>query len=175
MKDYASRTSSISRSSFRVRLRWIFLSFLLITLVVFYVFHHKRIEKVSAGSVVTDKALSAVKKLPVKKNKVVVKSGMNFDFYTMLPKMNVPGGEGYSAADLGTRHIIYISSSKSLDGTKALQQRLALLGIAAKISAYNKDDKRWYRLLSGPYKALNQAKFDLNRLHQIGIPAIMSN
>lgn len=183
MKDYASRTSSVPDSSSKMGFCIIVLIVLVVCCAGVFIYHHQsKLSHVKTENQVALKTINLVAKKDkkilgksVNKDMVVAKSGINFDFYTMLPKMNVQQGQRSLISAPKNYYMVYISSSRSLESMRQLKQHLALLGIAAKISPFYKSGKRWYRLSSGPYVALNQAQSDIERLHQMGVSALISH
>lgn len=99
-----------------------------------------------------------------------------FDFYTLLPEMEVKiGKESLDAARGGNSRkpesngpfVLQVGSFRSYSEADNLKARLALIGVQASIqTVIISDDNTWYRVRVGPYKNLKdleQARTALQR------------
>ncbi|MCC6302047.1 MAG: SPOR domain-containing protein [Gammaproteobacteria bacterium] len=99
-----------------------------------------------------------------------------FDFYTLLPEMEVKiskdaldaarGGNPRKAESAGP-YVLQVGSFRSYGEADNLKARLALIGVQASIqTVIISDDDTWYRVRVGPYKGLKdleQARTNLQR------------
>lgn len=106
-----------------------------------------------------------------------------FDFYTLLPEMEVvipetdePSNSGQHPAKTDTpeAYVLQTGSFRRFDEADGLKANLALIGISANIQtvAINGEDT-WYRVRIGPYKDFNQLRQVRTRLKQNDIEFIV--
>ncbi|MBK9131852.1 MAG: SPOR domain-containing protein [Gammaproteobacteria bacterium] len=99
-----------------------------------------------------------------------------FDFYTLLPEMEVKIGKDTLDAARGGNsrkpesngpYVLQVGSFRSYGEADNLKARLALIGVQASIqTVIISDDNTWYRVRVGPYKNLKdleQARTALQR------------
>lgn len=103
------------------------------------------------------------------------KDKSRFDFYTLLPEMEVKiTDDTFATARGGARkpaqagpYILQVGSFRSHAEADSLKARLALVGVEASIQAVIiSADETWYRVRVGPYKNikdLQQARTNLQR------------
>lgn len=104
------------------------------------------------------------------------KEKARFDFYTLLPEMEVKIGKDTLDAARGGNsrkpesngpYILQVGSFRSYGEADNLKARLALMGVQASIqTVIISDDNTWYRVRVGPYKNLKdleQARTALQR------------
>lgn len=110
-----------------------------------------------------------------------------FDFYTMLPKMQVSVNEnnksgtntksatGKSASASATEHcdyVLQIASFKNYKDADTLKAKLILTGYNVAIKASKKNGTTWHRVFVGPYQsktAAMRARRDLKQQHLFGL------
>ena len=132
---------------------------------------------------------STVKKQDVRKvkkpaQKKPIKSLSNqprYDFYTILPDMEIviPEHEieerrrleGTGKSKPGT-FIVQIGSFKKMSQADTLKARLALLGIETSIQTVNQSGVIWHRVKSGPHTSFRKVDKIQNKLHQHHIDSI---
>ncbi len=103
-----------------------------------------------------------------------------FDFYTILPEMEVPvpeqevsGGSQQQVQQPGT-YVLQAGSFRSFEEADRLKASLILLGIQAsiqKVTVNNKDT--WHRVQIGPYKDLAELNRVRTRLKQNHIETVL--
>lgn len=115
--------------------------------------------------------------------KVPVKEKTRFDFYTILPEMEiaVPDDElsvsanksAPALAKPGT-YILQAGSFKTLQQADRMKARLALLGLEANIESVTINNKEsWHRVRIGPYSNLDDLNRARSRLKQNNIDALL--
>jgi len=122
----------------------------------------------------------------VKKNtqntvKPIESSKPRFDFYQILPDMEIviPEHEieerrrleGTGKSKPGT-FIIQIGSFRRAQQADTLRARLALLGIESTVQKVNQSGSIWHRVKSGPYTSFRMVDKIQNRLHHNNIDSI---
>jgi len=99
-----------------------------------------------------------------------------FDFYTILPEMEVivPAKEAKNAARAMApgAYFLQAGSFKNMADADTLKARLALLGMEAKIEPVTVEDDTWYRVRLGPFKDMEQLNKMLGDLRQNNINAL---
>ncbi len=107
----------------------------------------------------------------------------HFDFYTILPKMEVviPDheiktrireekiGEGDEAA----KYIMQAGSFRDTPEAQQLQSRLQAMGIESRIEKAQVGEAMWYRVKVGPYSGMTSAMAVKTRLRDNGIDTIV--
>lgn len=100
-----------------------------------------------------------------------------FDFYTILPEMEVVVPEaqkGSRAADKPGVYLLQVGSFRSFTEADALKAQLALLGVESKIETVGgKDQEVWHRVRVGPYSDAREINKIRTRLLNNNINAIM--
>jgi len=121
-------------------------------------------------------------KKPVPTTEKPIKSTKpRFDFYTILPDMEIviPEHEieerrrleGTGVSKPGT-FIIQIGSFKKASQAETLKARLALLGVESTVQKVNTKGSIWHRVKSGPYTSFKMVDKIQNRLHHNNIDSI---
>lgn len=103
-----------------------------------------------------------------------------FDFYTILPEMEViiPDKElkkraaNDAQAGKAESYFLQAGSFKNLADADALKANLALLGIEAKIQSVSVENDTWHRVRMGPYSDMDQINKVRAQLRQNNINAI---
>jgi len=132
------------------------------------------LEKLKKKSATAEK-----QKLPTQKTKTT------FDFFTLLPEMEVfiPESElEYSGSDnasdehdideTGKSYILQAGSFKNSGDAERLKATLSLLGLEADIQTVTVNNQRWHRVRTGPYTTTKDLYSSLNLLKQNGIKAL---
>jgi cell division protein FtsN len=99
---------------------------------------------------------------------VIESQGSRFDFFTVLPEMEVvvpeqelaTGSSRESASATGDRtgaYILQAGSFRSLADADQLKARLALLGAQANIQEVSVNEVKWHRVRIGPVQGARQA------------------
>ena len=103
-------------------------------------------------------------------------SGSKFDFFTVLPEMEVVVPEGELIDDAGPAgaaaesgrsgaYILQAGSFRNADDAEQMKARLALLGTQAEIRAVTVNDSTWHRVRIGPVQGARRAD-EIRRLLQ---------
>jgi cell division protein FtsN len=106
-----------------------------------------------------------------------------FDFYTLLPEMEVVipetdelsgSNQHHSGADKKVAYVLQAGSFRRFDEADGLKANLALIGIEANIQtvAINGEDT-WYRVRIGPYTDFSQLRHTRSRLRRNNIEYIV--
>ena len=123
-----------------------------------------------------------------------------FDFYTILPDMEIPvpdikeilpdssarpQGESHGSTSTGNRdekvqtppqdgsYILQAGAFRSMEEADRLKARLALLGVIARIEEAEINGTDWYRVRIGPYNNMARLNEANNRLKENGINAML--
>jgi cell division protein FtsN len=98
-----------------------------------------------------------------------------FDFYTMLPKMQVGANEekvaGKDKTKLLANYLVQVASFAHYNQADKLKANLTLLGYDVVVKTENVHDKEMHRVLIGPFKNLSaatEAQADLKSHHLQG-------
>lgn len=122
-----------------------------------------------------------VKKVTPKPIKTIDDNKPRFDFYQILPEMEVviPEHEiserrrleGTGKSKPGT-FIIQIGSFRKIKQADTLKARVALLGIESTVQTVNQSGSIWHRVKAGPYTSFRLVDKLQNRLHHNNIKSI---
>ncbi|VAW75007.1 Cell division protein FtsN [hydrothermal vent metagenome] len=107
-----------------------------------------------------------------------------FDFYNLLPEMEVmvpeqeirgtPTREGVKRVEQPGTYLLQAGSFPSHERADRLRARLALLGLETRLQTVSVDgNKTWHRVRVGPYKNLAELNEARSLLKQNGIDAIL--
>lgn len=108
-----------------------------------------------------------------------------FDFYTILPEMEVAvpeqetaakpaQGEGVAPVDKPGAYILQAGSFRSLEEADKLKASLVLLGVEASIQTVTVNNKdTWHRVQIGPYNDLAEVNQVRARLKQNNIEVVL--
>ena len=108
-----------------------------------------------------------------------------FDFYTILPEMEVAApeqetaakpaqGEGAAPVDKPGAYILQAGSFRSLEEADKLKASLVLLGVEASIQTVTVNNKdTWHRVQIGPYNDLAEVNQVRARLKQNNIEVVL--
>jgi len=103
-------------------------------------------------------------------NQTKKKQQTQFDFYQMLPNMTVSIPKGnetnFTNKNIATNYLLQIASTKSREDAKDLTTQLIKQKFQAFIKVMKQNDTVWYRIVSGPYHDLNQAKYVQYQLYK---------
>lgn len=106
----------------------------------------------------------------------------HFDFYTMLPKMEVEISDreleeamrSLPKSNEPSAYMLQAGSFRKFSEADGLKARLALIGIVAQIrTVIVRNNETWYRVQIGPYNTLGELKPVRNRLKQNNIDFIL--
>ncbi|ORU91411.1 MAG: sporulation-like protein [Cycloclasticus sp. symbiont of Poecilosclerida sp. N] len=129
----------------------------------------------------TETNVRGVKKPSIDTTKPIENKTPRFDFYQILPEMEVviPEHEieerrrleGTGKSKSGT-FIIQIGSFRKIRQADTVKARIALLGIESTVQTVNQNGSIWHRVKSGPYTSFRTVDKIQNRLHHNNINSI---
>ncbi len=105
-----------------------------------------------------------------------------FDFYTILPEMEVviPEQEisgrpkqGVPQVDKPGTYVLQAGAFRKFDDAERLKASLALLGIQASVQMATINNETWYRVRIGPYNNLDELNAVRMRLRENAINAVL--
>jgi len=119
---------------------------------------------------------------PAKKEVTAEKPKPSFDFYYILPELEVAVPEQEIAArsakpesqtDGDIEYILQAGSFKQLEQADQLRAKLALQGIESSIQSVNINSDTWHRVRIGPIRNISKLEQTRKRLRDNGISAIV--
>jgi len=119
-------------------------------------------------------------------NSNAAKKEQKFNFYTLLPELEVlipesetqpPGTKSKTTAsskkhDSAKQYVLQVGSFQNLTDAKKLKANLAFLGIEANIQHVTVNNQAWHRVRAGPYQNKQQLYQNQKTLKQNDINAI---
>lgn len=109
----------------------------------------------------------------VRKPPAAATSQPRFDFYTILPEMEVAVPEHETNGKPG-KYLLQAGSFRSFGEADRLKASLVLLGLAASIQTVTVNNKdTWHRVHIGPYKSLAEVDAVRARLKENRIEAVV--
>jgi len=162
MRDYKSRSSKKKRPS-----KGAGLIVTTIVLVTAFAYGLMKLRQLDAPK----PAAKVVKKAQVKPKK-------QYDFYKLLPKMEVDVSsqtdEKKSHADsLQLRYNLQVASFKNPKDADELKARLVLLGFDVELQTLMQNEQEWTRIMMGPYTSKRAAEADQHRLRKEKITSLL--
>ncbi len=123
-----------------------------------------------------------------KKKTVPVKKEQKFNFYTLLPELellipesetrppenttNTQSNNAGTSAPVSKKYVLQLGSFQNLNDAEKLKANIAFLGLEAGIQHVSINNQTWHRVRTGPYKNKQQLYQSQKRLKQNGINAI---
>jgi cell division protein FtsN len=113
--------------------------------------------------------------------KVPVETKPKYDFYSVLPEMEVVVPQEEIAEqsqtpgvtpEAGVRYVLQAGSFKAQGDAEAMKAKLALLGLRANVVAVTINDTTWHRVRVGPYANARELDEGLRTLQANGVQAI---
>lgn len=109
------------------------------------------------------------------------KSSQSFDFYTILPELEVAIPDLKLSSDTEThanegkdKYILQAGSFRKYEVAHRLKGNLAMLGVAADIQTVTINDKdTWHRIRIGPFSSLRKLDQTRRRLQKNGVHSIV--
>ena len=163
LTDYARQNKPPQRNHKRILLTIVVLLIaILLPLSMFYMRYHKTAHHKAQKNAAVKKPSSQLKKSN--------NTAPQFDFYTLLPKMDVPIPKTKTPVPtIQNKNVTYalqVSAVRSHRGAKRISKRLSHLGYRAYIQSYQSSTgNTWYRILVGPYQTIYAADSDQRQLH----------
>jgi cell division protein FtsN len=108
--------------------------------------------------------------------------GPRFDFYTVLPEMEVvipeqsitgPAKEGARQMERPGTYVLQAGAFRRFEEADRLKASLALLGIQSRIETVTNDQGTWHRVRVGPYSNLEELNAVRARLRENAINAVL--
>lgn len=101
-----------------------------------------------------------------------------FDFYTLLPEMEVVIPDSEAKRDQPTAnsknvYLLQAGSFRNHSDADALKAQLALLGVEANIETINTGTEEWYRVRVGPFREVRELNSIRERLQQNRINTLL--
>lgn len=192
-RDYKSRTTSRKQKKTLPGYLWLLSGLAIGLFVAFIIYLDKQPETEKNFGTAVQHELEKIKqqnkkKETEKKNAPVEKKEQKFNFYTILPELEVliPEKETRPPETKNTtntttsgkqpsgtkQYILQVGSFQNLNDAEKLKANLALLGISADIQHVTVNKQQWHRVRSGPYRNKNQLYKDQNLLNKNDIHGI---
>lgn len=132
----------------------------------------------SPGAVVKKaKPAEVVQAKPILDKTLKKPKTVQFDFYSMLPKMSVEVAGNQPAtpgnADNKVHYLLQLASLPNTDDAAAFQSKVNKLGFHSKIATVTRGDTKWYRVQLGPFDDIDKAKLARDQLHQEDVNGIL--
>ncbi len=98
---------------------------------------------------------------------------MQFDFYTVLPKMLVTTPLVTKVGIPAEQYMLQIAALRQDSEAQRLSNQMQALGFHAVVQEYHSTQSVWFRVILGPYSSLDMAERDQQRLKQHRIEAVL--
>ena len=193
-RDYKSRATRQKKKSLP-GYAWLLSGLAIGLFIAFIVYLDKQPEsKKDFGSIVQEelkKLKQQAKKKNTTKTKTTTTKEQKFNFYTILPELEVlipesetrpprPQAEAInkiitnntSKPNKNKQYVLQIGSFQNLNDAEKLKANLAFLGLAANIQHVTVNKQAWHRVRTGPYKDKQQLYKNQKILNQNDIHAI---
>lgn len=132
--------------------------------------------------------LKSVEARRSKKNRTPQKESARFEFYQLLPGMEVPLPETTTEKTTNVtkptlaktetklaaaQYLVQAGNFRTLVNAESLKEKLQLQGLSAKIQKIKAEDGLWFRVTLGPFPSETIALSHKNRLAREKIPGIL--
>ena len=191
-KDYKGRRSSTSKKEQSLPgYLWLLAGLAIGLFVAFIVYLQKQpAEKVSFTEAVVQELEKVKKSIPKNKKTEAKKETSKepkFDFYTILPELEVFIPESEIRSDEkntptskfkptktkpGKKYLLQAGSFRSQEDAEQLKANLALLGVQSSIQSVNINNESWHRVRIGPFNNTNQLHETLSTVRQIATTSV---
>jgi len=179
VRDYAKRPKRKPRRKTRITIIVAIIA-IAVPASIYYVKYQNIIHRKDA----TIKKKLAIQPISTSRLKMTeqptIRKQAEFDFYTILPKtqVQVPNSTNteldITAQSANSRYILQVASLQSLKQAQQLKDKLFSLGYIANITSFeSKGGIIWNRVMTGPYKSLEDAEDTQDRLRQQHIDGIL--
>ncbi|NOQ68724.1 MAG: hypothetical protein GQ573_01215 [Gammaproteobacteria bacterium] len=187
-RDYKSRATRHRKKSLPGYV-WLLSGLAIGLFVAFIVYLDKQPESKKDFGTAVQEELKKIKQQA--KEKSTTKKEQKFNFYTILPELEIliPESEtrppertaetknktvttNTSKASKSKQYVLQVGSFQSLNDAKKLKANLAFLGLSANIQHVTVNKQAWHRVRTGPYKDKQQLYKNQKTLKQNGIHAI---
>lgn len=135
--------------------------------------HKKTLTEKKAASVPIHREIAVTRNHKKRKAKEATlttepRSATEFDFYTLLPKMEVavPQPKANAIHTRAETYLLQVAAVKDLQDAKRLRDKLQAMGLMASVQSYrsNSTGTVWNRVITGPYSNLKAAEDDQDTL-----------
>jgi cell division septation protein DedD len=131
------------------------------------------VASIGPQTAINDPPTACAKGVGEQANKTATKERRHFDFYTLLPELEVvvpenqsrPSSTASAASSTSAAtgpYILQAGSFRRAEEADTLKANLALLGVEADIQKVTVDNNMWHRVRIGPYANLDE----LNRMRE---------
>jgi cell division protein FtsN len=188
-RDYKSRATTRHKKKSLPGYVWLLSGLAIGLFVAFIVYLDKQPESKKDFGTAVQEELKKIKQQA--KEKSTTKKEQKFNFYTILPELEIliPESEtrppertaetknktvttNTSKARKSKQYVLQVGSFQSLNDAKKLKANLAFLGLSANIQHVTVNKQAWHRVRTGPYKDKQQLYKNQKTLKQNGIHAI---
>ena len=172
VKDYAHQKSPKNPPPSRGKLfAIVFIAIAMFSPLTLFYFKHKKSIHQGAITKPTKKPAAA------KSIKATTAATTQFDFYTLLPKIEVPTEANHTnpkqLVTTASAYVLQVASVQNRQDAKQLSQQLQTQGFRAFVQHYQAQTNDWYRVMVGPYFSSQQAAKMQQRLHQHKFSSIL--
>ena len=182
--DYKSRATNKQKKSLPGYV-WLLSGLAIGLFIAFIVYLDKQPESTKDfGSAVQhelDKLKQQAKKTSTAKPQPDTKKEQKFNFYTILPELEVLIPESETRPPVNTskkinsankQYVLQVGSFQNLNDAEKLKANLAFLGLEANIQHVTVNRQAWHRVRTGPYRDKRQLYKNQKLLKRNNIPAI---
>jgi cell division protein FtsN len=155
--------------------------------VAFLVFLQMRPQQADVASLIAEKPVAndtRELRKPKKKRPAPSQSEPRFDFYNLLPEMEVivqeqeikgaPTSEGVRRVEQPGTYLLQAGSFRNFDQADQLRARLAFMGLETSVQTVSIDNKQtWHRVRVGPFSNLSDLNSVRTLLKKNGVDAIL--
>lgn len=191
-RDYKSRSTSRKQKKTLPGYLWLLSGLAIGLFVAFIIYLDKQPETDKSFGTAVQQELEKIKqqskkKDTEKKSTPTEKKEQKFNFYTILPELEVlipenetrppetknPSHTSSSRQPSSTKqYILQVGSFQNLNDAEKLKANLGLLGITADIQHVTVNKQQWHRVRCGPYRNKKQLYKDQNLLNKNDIHGI---
>lgn len=164
MRDYAQKKPAPKKPQQKNNAMYYFsiviiLLAILFPLSMFYLKYRQSVHAHKQAEIITQNQPSV--KATVKED-----NSTHFDFYSILPKMQMPNDDANAnASDKNPMYVLQVASVTDRSAAQRLQMQLSELGYQSFILITQAKNIPRFQVLTGPYTSTNNAKADQKRLH----------
>lgn len=186
--DYKSRATRKQKKSLPGYV-WLLSGLAIGLFIAFIVYLDKQPENTKDfGSAVQqelEKLKKQAKKDDTNKTKAVAKKEQKFNFYTILPELEVLIPESETRPPINTQdssdkttgtakkqYVLQVGSFQNINDAEKLKANLAFFGLKANIQHVTVNRQAWHRVRTGPYLDKQQLYKNQKLLKENNIPAI---
>ncbi len=186
--DYKSRATNKEKKSLPGYV-WLLSGLAIGLFVAFIVYLDKQPENTKDFGTAVQQELEKLKQQAKKststKSKPAAKKEQKFNFYTILPELeilipesetrppvNTSGSTNKTTNIANKQYVLQVGSFQNLNDAEKLKANLAFLGLSANIQHVTVNKQAWHRVRTGPYLDKQQLYKNQKLLKKNNIPAI---